>query len=99
MASSNLPKNSVAEQLAERGLALDASPPFDARALRRAERRAIPLAAARRRGPYTRALRGLLDQLFLPAQVARARERKLQLPHPQTHEVREQEVSLPWQTS
>lgn len=89
----------LTEQLAERGLALDATLPFDPRAVRRAEQRAIPLAAARRRGPYARALRGLLDQLFLPTQVARARERKLQLPHPRTHNVREQEVSLPWQTS
>jgi Flp pilus assembly CpaE family ATPase len=85
----------LAEQLAERGLALDAILPYDARALRRAEHHALPLAAARRRGPYARALRRLLDQLFLPTQVARARERKLQLPLPQEREACAQEVSLP----
>jgi hypothetical protein len=85
----------LAEQLAERLLALDASLPFDGRALRRAERRAIPLAAARPRGAYARALRGLLDQLFLPSVVAKARERKLRLPLPQPTEPHEQEMSLP----
>jgi len=62
----------LAEQLAERGLALDASLPFDGRALQRAERRAVPLMAARRRGAYTRALSSLLDQLFLPSVIAKA---------------------------
>jgi hypothetical protein len=85
----------LAEQLAERGLALDSTLPHDARALRRAERCALSLATARRRGPYARALRSLLDELFLPTQVARARKRKLQLPFPQEREVREQEASLP----
>lgn len=83
----------LTEQLAARGLALDASLPFDGRALRRAERRALPLAAARRRGAYARALRGLIDQLFLPSVVAKARERKLRLPLPT--QSREQEMSLP----
>jgi hypothetical protein len=85
----------LTEQLAERGLALDASLPFDGRALQRAERRALPLAAARRRGAYARALRGLIDQLFLPSVVAKARERKLRLPLPQPTQPREQEMSLP----
>jgi hypothetical protein len=86
----------LTEQLAARGLALDASLPFDGRALQRAERRALPLAAAaRRRGAYARALRGLIDQLFLPSAVAKARERKLRLPLPQPTQPREQEMSLP----
>lgn len=85
----------LAEQLAARGLALDASLPFDGRALRGAERHALPLAAARRRGAYARALRGLLDQLFLPTQVARARDRKLRLLMPQPTQPREREASLP----
>jgi hypothetical protein len=84
----------LAEQLAERGLALDASLPFDGRALQRAERSALPLAAARGRGAYARALRSLLDQLFLPSVVAKARERKLRLPLPQATRPREQEMSL-----
>src|SRR5262249_58563186 len=66
----------LAEQLAERGLALDASLPYDGRALQRAERGALAVAAARRRGAYARAIRSLLDQLFLPSVVAKARERK-----------------------
>lgn len=85
----------LAEQLAQRGLTVDATLPFDARALRRAERRALPLAAGRPRGPYARALRRLLDQLFLPAAIARPRERKLRLPLPQPTRGREQEVRLP----
>lgn len=85
----------LTEQLAERGLALDASLPFDGRALQRAERRALPLAPARRRGAYARALRSLLDQLFLPSAVAKARERKLRLPLPQPTQPRKQEMTVP----
>jgi hypothetical protein len=89
----------LAGRLAERGLALDALLPFDLRALRQAERRGLPLATARRRGPYARALRRLLDQLFLPAAVARPRERKLRLALPAASQPRDEEVSLPWRTS
>jgi hypothetical protein len=89
----------LGEQLAERDLALDGLPPFDARALRRAERRGLPLAAARRHGRYTRASRRLLDQLFLPASVARPRERKLRLLVSQRADTSAEEVPLPWQSS
>jgi MinD-like ATPase involved in chromosome partitioning or flagellar assembly len=85
----------LTEQLAERGLALDASLPFDGRALQRAERRALPLAHARPRSAYARALRSLLDQLFLPSVVAKARERKLRLPLPQQTQPRKQEMPVP----
>jgi hypothetical protein len=88
----------LTEKLAERDLALDALLPFDARALRRAERRGLPLATARRRGPYARALRRLLDQLFLPASVARPRERKLALAPPVPNRA-PKEVPLPWRSS
>jgi hypothetical protein len=88
----------LAQHLAGRSLALDARLPFDARALRRGERRGLPLAAGRRHGPYARALRRLLDQLFLPT-VAKPRERKLRLPLPQPTRSREEEVPLPWRTS
>lgn len=89
----------LTERLAERDLALDAHLPFDARAFRRAERRGLPLATARRRGPYARALRRLLDQLFLPASVVRPRERKLALALPVPKRAPKEEVSLPWRSS
>jgi hypothetical protein len=84
----------LAERLAERGLALDASLPFDVRALRRAERQGCPLAVARRRGAYARAIARLLDQLFLPAAVAKPRERKVRLPLPAWSASPAKEVSL-----
>ncbi len=87
----------LAERLAERGLALDATLPFDGRALRRAERRGTPLAVARRRGAYARALARLLDQLFLPVALAIPRERKLRLPlHDWSTSAKE--VVAPWRT-
>jgi hypothetical protein len=89
----------LAEQLAERGLALDAALPFDGKALARAERRGLPLAAARPCGTYARALRRLLAVLFLPAAAAKPRERKLLLPLPPAVELRDEEVTVPWQTS
>jgi hypothetical protein len=89
----------LTQQLAERDLALDGLLPFDERALRRAERRGLPLAAARRHGRYARASRRLLDQLFLPASVARTRERKLRLLVPERADMSDEEVPLPWQSS
>jgi Flp pilus assembly CpaE family ATPase len=89
----------IAERLAERGLPLDATLPFDARALRRSERRGLPLSMARRHGPYARALSGLLDELFLPAAIARPRERKLRLPVGFSVVSRREEVPVPWRTS
>jgi hypothetical protein len=53
----------------------------------------LPLAAARRRGPYARALARLLDDLFLPL-VPAPRERKLRLVPPQRREEKPEEVAL-----
>lgn len=89
----------LAARLAERGLALDASLPFDERALRRAEQRGLPLAVACSRGSYARALARLLDELFLPAGTATPRERKLRVPLPQPFQHRDEEVPLPWRMS
>ena len=91
-------------QLAERRFALDAWLPWDGRALARARRTGLPLATARRRGRYARALARLLDELFLPVAPA-PRERKLRLvpPRPGAQADREQaqpeeEVALPWRS-
>jgi hypothetical protein len=86
----------LAERLAERGLAIDATLPFDARTLRRAERQGCPLALARRRGAYARATARLLDQLFLPTTVAKPRQRKVRLPQPSLPLPQRRELSLPW---
>jgi Flp pilus assembly CpaE family ATPase len=88
-------------ELAERRFALDAWLPWDGRALARALRLGQPLARARRRGAYARALVRLLEQLFLPVAPA-PRERKLRLVPPQPHGAEavyeEQEVALPWRS-
>ncbi|HXH07742.1 MAG TPA: hypothetical protein VNI83_14255, partial [Vicinamibacterales bacterium] len=93
----------VPRQLAERRFALDGWLPWDGRALARARRTGLPLAAARRRGGYARALARLLDELFLPVAPA-PRERKLRLVPPASSaqapgDVRpEEEVALPWRS-
>jgi hypothetical protein len=89
----------LARQLAERRFALDAWLPWDGRALARAERTGVPLAAARPRGPYARAHRRLLDEFFLPVAPA-PRERKLRLvpPRPREEEEAGEEVALPWRS-
>jgi len=93
----------VPRQLAERRFALDAWLPWDGRALARARRTGLPLARARRRGRYARALASLLDELFLPVAPA-PRERKLRLVPPRPGAVRqvrvagEEEVALPWRS-
>jgi len=86
-------------QLAERRFALDAWLPWDGRALTRAKRTGLPLARARRRGSYARALARLLEQLFLPVAPA-PRERKLRLVPPGSREIEavEEEVVLPWRS-
>jgi hypothetical protein len=93
--------------LAERGVTVDAWLAWDARALKRAQRRGTPLACARQRGGYARALTGLLDELFLPAAAGtgsptpRRQKRRLALPTTAHREAdrREEEVVLPWQQS
>jgi hypothetical protein len=90
----------LAPELAEIRLAVDAWLPHDARAATRARRSGTPLALARRRGSYARALRGLLDELLLPSQPV-PRERKARLPIPTSvsavsEPVHDEEVALPW---
>jgi hypothetical protein len=84
-------------QLAERGLALDATLPWDERALARAGRRGLPLARAGRRNGYRRALTGLLGELFLAASPA-PRRRKLKLQLPTSGSPAGEEVTLPWRS-
>ena len=78
-------------QLAERRFALDAWLPWDGRALARAQRSGLPLAPARPRGAYARALARLLDELFLPVAPA-PRGRKLRLVPPRPQEEVQEEV-------
>jgi hypothetical protein len=95
----------VPRKLAERRFALDGWLPWDGRALARARRTGLPLAVARRRGGYARALARLLDELFLPV-APEPRERKLRLvpplprPHAAAEEAQpeEEEVALPWRS-
>lgn len=57
----------ITAHLAERGVTVDAWLPWDARGLARAQRRGAPLATARQRSRYSRAITRLLEELFLPA--------------------------------
>ena len=92
----------LASELAELRLAVDAWLPYDARAATHARRSGSPLALARRRGRYARALRGLLDELLLPSQPV-PRERKTRLPIPTpvaaaSEPTPDEEVALPWRS-
>ncbi|MFL5958670.1 MAG: hypothetical protein ACJ75G_00180 [Gaiellaceae bacterium] len=89
--------DTLAQRLAERGLALDAALPWDGRALAKATRAGLPLAIAHPRGRYTRTLARLLEQLFLPV-APEPRERKRMLIPPAPKEQTE-EVALPWRSS
>ena len=84
----------LAQRLAERGLALDAALPWDGRALAKATRAGLPLAIAHPRGRYARTLTRMLEQLFLPV-APEPRERKRMLIPPAPREQTE-EVALPW---
>ena len=87
----------LAQRLAERGLALDAALPWDGRALAKATRAGLPLAIAHPRGRYARTLTRLLEQLFLPvAPEPRERKRMLTPPAPRAAD---EEVALPWRRS
>jgi Flp pilus assembly CpaE family ATPase len=93
-------ENALNPELAELRLAVDAWLPYDARAAVRARRSGSPLALARPRGPYARALRGLLEQMLLPSQPI-PRERKTRLPvtvppAATSTTLPDEEVSLPW---
>jgi hypothetical protein len=91
--------------LRERELAADALIPWDARALAKAVRTGLPLAAAHPRGGYAHALERLLDTLFLPgAPITRGRKRLLTLSPQATVKQEpvaargEEEVALPWRS-
>jgi MinD-like ATPase involved in chromosome partitioning or flagellar assembly len=100
---------SITEHLGASGVTVDAWLAWDARGARHAQRQGLPIALARRRGPYARALAGLLDEMFLPDDAGtsprtRRRKRRLAVPgalrrsqSPQQYE-EEGEVALPWQT-
>jgi hypothetical protein len=85
----------ITTHLAERGVTVDAWLPWDARALTQCQRRGTPLATARKRSGYTRAIGGLLDGLFLPAATPKpkGRKRRLAAPHQRAHE----EEQVVWQ--
>jgi Flp pilus assembly CpaE family ATPase len=76
--------NTITGRLADRGLSVDAWLPWDARGAKRAEQQGQPIALARQRGPYARAVNRLLDELFIPASVPKAKRRKRRLPAPAT---------------
>lgn len=100
--SKNELESVLAPELAELRLAVDAWLPHDARAATRARRSGTPLALARRRGSYARALRGLLDELLLPSQpVPRERKTRLPIPTPVAgapEPAPDEEVALPWRS-
>lgn len=96
----------LSPKLAERGLTADAWLPWDSRALEKASRTGVPLAVARSRGGYARALTRLLDELFLP-DSNHTRRRKLRLASPAAGRASEtvshasqdeEEVALPWRS-
>ncbi|MGD1059369.1 MAG: hypothetical protein ABR992_18380 [Solirubrobacteraceae bacterium] len=86
----------IAGHLAQRGVSVDAWLPWDARAVTQAQRRGSTLAIARRRSGYTRAIDGLLSELFLPAAAPtpKGRKRRLAAPH---HTPAQQEEEIVWQ--
>jgi hypothetical protein len=91
--------DAVALPLAGRELSVDDWLQWDGRALARARRTGVPLALARRRGPYARAVGRLLDEMFVPVRPA-PRRRRLRVPvalAPVAHE--EEEVELPWRSA
>ena len=98
--SKNELESVLSPELAELRLAVDAWLPYDARAAARARRSGTPLALARGRGSYARALRGLLDELLLPSRpVPRERKTRLPIPSPVAsapEPVHDEEVALPW---
>jgi Flp pilus assembly CpaE family ATPase len=77
----------ITAHLAERGVTVDAWLPWDARGLARAQRRGTPLATARQRSRYSRAITRLLEELFLPATpTPTGRKRRLVSPRQSANE-------------
>lgn len=97
-ASRNAITETITGHLAERGVTVDAWLPWDARALRQAQRRGTTLALARRRSGYRRASEALLRDLFLPSTQAptpRGTKRRIAAPHPQRGSSEEEVVWQP----
>jgi len=90
----------ITAELASRGLTVDAWIPFDERGLRAALRRSAPIAAASPRGPYGRALAGLVSAILLPDLPRTApRKRRLRVtavPGGAAAGAASEEVVLPW---
>ncbi|HTB50845.1 MAG TPA: hypothetical protein VK701_07695 [Solirubrobacteraceae bacterium] len=86
--------HTITAHLADRGVAVDAWLPWDARSLAQAQRRGTPLATARRRSGYARSIGVLLAELFLPAPAPTPRGRKRRLASP-TRPAQEEQVA--WQ--
>lgn len=75
--------NTIAAHLADRGLAVDAWLPWDARGAKRAAQQGRPIALAHRRGAYARTVGNVLDELFVTATATpQAKRRKRRLPTP-----------------
>jgi Flp pilus assembly CpaE family ATPase len=87
----------LAQRLAERGLALDATLPWDGRALAKATRAGLPLAIAHPRGRYARTLGRLLEQLFLPVAPEPRKRKRMLIPPAPKEQI--EEVALPWRSS
>lgn len=90
--------NTISGNLADRGLAVDAWLPWDARGAKRAEQQGRPIALARRHGTYARTVKRLLDELFVTTTTApKAKRRKHRLPAPaETADARERDEVV-WQ--
>ena len=89
----------ITRELAERELAVDAWLPWDARALRASVRLGLPLAIARPRGRYAKAVRQLVDSLLVPTSTAQplTSKRRLSRSEVEAHEAEPvREVALPW---
>jgi hypothetical protein len=88
----------ISAELAKHGLAVDAWIPWDRRALRSSVRLGLPLALARPRGGYARALGGLIEAVLLPS-LPQPAARKQRLRTPVTiarASAHAEEVALPW---
>jgi Flp pilus assembly CpaE family ATPase len=88
----------ISRELGEQGLTVDAWLPWDARALRASVRLGLPLAVARARGRYAKALERLVESVLVPT-TAQPLTRKRRLrpaaaPAVETRAVGE--VALPW---
>ena len=89
----------ITRELAERELAVDAWLPWDARALRASVRLGVPLAIARPRGRYAKAVRQLVDSLLVPTSTVQPITSKLRPSRSEVeaHEAEPvREVALPW---